>query len=334
VTDDRQLPIEPDPGPDADHEPRATPAEPAPGRRQAPPLPPPTPREPSSADVRPRRPDYRGEELDPERGPGLGCFWFQVIVLGFFIVIIPVGLNLNWPFELLALLLFVVIGLLLLTGQTVIFLLRLVAADRRSQGRRRPLASTTKTVGELEDELGPVDAAPAGEVEAAGDAAPAADAAPAGDVEAAGDAAPAADAAPAGDVEPASAPSGVVAAAGMFPASPAAADAPEGSPRPDELDGRAERAGGEGRIVVDEPDGSVTEHRTEAPEDLALDPGPESFRETELTPAAQEPGSPDTAPASHEPEPDEPRVPEPDEPRVPEPQPPQEPQEPDPGVRQ
>ena len=41
------------------------------------------------------------------------------------------------------------IGLLLVTGQTIIFLLRLVAADRR--GRRRPLASGSKTVGELED---------------------------------------------------------------------------------------------------------------------------------------------------------------------------------------
>ena len=41
------------------------------------------------------------------------------------------------------------IVLLLVTGQTIIFLLRLVAADRR--GRRRPLASETKTVGELED---------------------------------------------------------------------------------------------------------------------------------------------------------------------------------------
>ena len=39
--------------------------------------------------------------------------------------------------------------LLLVTGQTIIFLLRLVSADRR--GRRRPLASGTKTVGELED---------------------------------------------------------------------------------------------------------------------------------------------------------------------------------------
>jgi hypothetical protein len=143
-------PVEPRPG-------RAPlPVEPRPGRAPLPghaPLPPPT-RRPSSADTSPRRPEYRGEELDPERGPGLGCFWFQVIVLGFFIVIIPIGLNLNWPFELLAILLFVVIGLLLLTGQTVIFLLRLVAADRRAQGRRRPLASPTRTVGELEDEVG------------------------------------------------------------------------------------------------------------------------------------------------------------------------------------
>ncbi|HSW42914.1 MAG TPA: hypothetical protein VLM76_10430 [Patescibacteria group bacterium] len=106
----------------------------------------------SSAETRPRRPEYRGQELDPERGPGLGCFWFQVIVLGFFIVLIPIGLNLGWPYELLAILLFVVIGLLLLTGQSVIFLLRLVAADRRARGRRRPLASPSKTVGELEDE--------------------------------------------------------------------------------------------------------------------------------------------------------------------------------------
>ena len=42
--------------------------------------------------------------------------------------------------------------LLLFVGQTVIFLLRLVAADRRAAGRRRPMASETKTVGEIEDD--------------------------------------------------------------------------------------------------------------------------------------------------------------------------------------
>jgi hypothetical protein len=62
-----------------------------------------------------------------------------------------------------AFLLFAVIGLLLFTGQTVIFLLRLVSADRR--GRRRPLASETKTVGELED-AATADAAPPDETAA------------------------------------------------------------------------------------------------------------------------------------------------------------------------
>ncbi len=107
----------------------------------------------SSADVTPRRPAYKGEELDPARGPGLGCFWFQAAVLAFFLALIPVGVKLNWPFEVLAALLFVALGLLLFVGQTLIFLLRLVAADRRDAGRRRPLASPTPTVGQLEDAL-------------------------------------------------------------------------------------------------------------------------------------------------------------------------------------
>ncbi len=128
------------PGPASDAGPETTPDAP-PGARPS-----------SATDVRAHRPEYKGAELDPERGPGLGCFWFQLITLGFFIVLIPIGLKLGWPYELLAILLFVVIGLLLLTGQSVIFLLRLVAADRRAQGRRRPLASSTKTVGEIEDE--------------------------------------------------------------------------------------------------------------------------------------------------------------------------------------
>ena len=85
----------------------------------------------TSADVTPRRPAYKGEELDPARGPGLGCFWFQAALLAFFLVLIPVGVTLNWPFEVLAALLFVALGLLLFVGQTLIFLLRLVAADRR-----------------------------------------------------------------------------------------------------------------------------------------------------------------------------------------------------------
>jgi hypothetical protein len=92
---------------------------------------------------------YKGADLDGERGPGLGCFRFQLAVLATLIVLTPIGVAANWPFWLTAGLLFATIALLLVAGQTIIFRLRLVAADRR--GRRRPLASATRTVGELED---------------------------------------------------------------------------------------------------------------------------------------------------------------------------------------
>jgi hypothetical protein len=113
------------------------------------------PSDPNADPTPPRRPrptgpvQYRGDDLTPGRGPGLGCFRIQLVVLVFFIILTPLTVVWNWPFPVSAALLFAVIGLLLVTGQTIIFLLRLVAADRR--GRRRPLASGTKTVGELED---------------------------------------------------------------------------------------------------------------------------------------------------------------------------------------
>jgi hypothetical protein len=102
---------------------------------------------------------YRGEPLDADRGPGLGCFRFQVLVLAVLIVVTPLSVGWGWPSWASAALLFALIGLLLVTGQTIIFLLRLVAADRRAAGRRRPLESATKTVGEIEDERrdGPLD---------------------------------------------------------------------------------------------------------------------------------------------------------------------------------
>jgi hypothetical protein len=110
-----------------------------------------------AADPTPARPPrqpgpvkYKGEELDAERGPGLGCFRFQLIVLVVLLVLTPLTVVWRWPDVVSGALLFAVILLLLVTGQTIIFLLRLVAADRR--GRRRPLGSATKTVGELEDE--------------------------------------------------------------------------------------------------------------------------------------------------------------------------------------
>ena len=74
---------------------------------------------------------YKGDDLDPERGPGLGCFRFQLIILGIFIVLTPLTVAWQWPEAISAALLFAVVILLLITGQTIIFLLRLVAADRR-----------------------------------------------------------------------------------------------------------------------------------------------------------------------------------------------------------
>jgi hypothetical protein len=93
---------------------------------------------------------YKGSELDAERGPGLGCFRFQLVVLAVLLVLTPLSVAWGWPPAVSTVLLFAVIVLLLVTGQTMIFLLRRVAADRRS--RRRPLSSATKTVGELEGE--------------------------------------------------------------------------------------------------------------------------------------------------------------------------------------
>jgi hypothetical protein len=101
---------------------------------------------------------YKGDDLDPERGPGLGCFRFQLVVLVVLVFLTPLSVLWQWPDAVSAGLLFAVIILLLVTGQTIIFLLRLVAADRR--GRRRPLGSATRTVGELEDEQAAPDTQP------------------------------------------------------------------------------------------------------------------------------------------------------------------------------
>ena len=96
----------------------------------------------------PERPEYKGAPLDPTRGPGLGCFWIQVVLLGILLVLTPLGVVNAWPGWLTTLLLAGVLVLTLFAGQTVIFLLRLVSADRRS--RRRPLREGARpTVGDL-----------------------------------------------------------------------------------------------------------------------------------------------------------------------------------------
>lgn len=96
--------------------------------------------------------EYRGAPLDAERGPGLGCFWLQIIVLVVVMFLTPLSAAWGWPVPVTIVLLALTLVLLLFVGQTVIFLLRLVAADRRAEGRRRPMRSATKTVGQIEDE--------------------------------------------------------------------------------------------------------------------------------------------------------------------------------------
>ena len=107
---------------------------------------------PESRPATQRAVEYKGAPLDAEKGPGLGCFWIQVVVLAVVVVLTPLSAAWNWPIPITIVLLALTLVLLLFVGQTVIFLLRLVAADRRAAGRRRPLRSDTKTVGELEDE--------------------------------------------------------------------------------------------------------------------------------------------------------------------------------------
>jgi hypothetical protein len=96
--------------------------------------------------------DYKGAPLDAEKGPGLGCFWVQVVVLVVVMFLAPLSAAWEWPVPITIVLLAATLVLLLFVGQTVIFLLRLVAADRREAGRRRPMRSATKTVGQIEDE--------------------------------------------------------------------------------------------------------------------------------------------------------------------------------------
>jgi hypothetical protein len=153
VSDEAQLPIQPDPGPQPD-------PDPAPPAIDATPRPTgPRPPAPGARPLHPAR--RRGGEPDPEDGPGVGCFWVQVAVLVGVVVLVPIGLAVDWPFELVALLVVAVIGLVLLVGQSVVFVLRLLVADRRSRGRRRQLAAPTATasVAAVEPAEGPAPAA-------------------------------------------------------------------------------------------------------------------------------------------------------------------------------
>ena len=95
---------------------------------------------------------YKGELLDGERGPGLGCFWIQSALLVLFLVLTPLTVIWAWDPFVSGVMLIATLILLFFAGQTSIFLLRLVAADRRT--RRTPMNPNAKqTVGQMEDDV-------------------------------------------------------------------------------------------------------------------------------------------------------------------------------------
>ena len=77
------------------------------------------------------------EDLDPNEGPGFGCFIWQAILFALILLLIPVGLfTFNWPVWLLALLLSIDLILLFFLSMTSVFLLRVFFAERRgTRGR-------------------------------------------------------------------------------------------------------------------------------------------------------------------------------------------------------
>jgi hypothetical protein len=91
------------------------------------------------------------EDLDPNEGPGFGCFVTQAILFALLLLLIPIGLFVfGWPVWVLALLLFVDLVLLFFVSMTSVFLLRVFFADRRrgrgrTTGVARPAARVIST---------------------------------------------------------------------------------------------------------------------------------------------------------------------------------------------
>ena len=77
------------------------------------------------------------EDLDPNEGPGFGCFITQAVLFAVILFLIPVGVfTFQWPMWLLVTLLFISLILLFFVSMTSVFLLRVFFADRR-RGRGR-----------------------------------------------------------------------------------------------------------------------------------------------------------------------------------------------------
>jgi hypothetical protein len=88
------------------------------------------------------------EDLDPNEGPGFGCFIWQAVLFAVILLLIPVGLLAwGWPVWLLAVLLFIDMVLLFFVSMTAVFLLRVFFADRRKgRGRTTGVAGPPRVV--------------------------------------------------------------------------------------------------------------------------------------------------------------------------------------------
>ena len=102
------------------------------------------------------------EELDPNEGPGFGCFVWQAILFAGLLFLIPVGLfTFEWPVWVLVVLLFIDMVLLFFISMTSVFLLRVFFADRR-RGRGRTLGAggPTRVISTEAPPESPLDAEP------------------------------------------------------------------------------------------------------------------------------------------------------------------------------
>ena len=96
------------------------------------------------------------EDLDPNEGPGFGCFITQAILFAFILLLIPVGLfAFNWPVWVLVVLLFIDLVLLFFVSMTSVFLLRVFFADRRrGRGRTTGVTKPARVIRTSDKEAG------------------------------------------------------------------------------------------------------------------------------------------------------------------------------------
>jgi hypothetical protein len=82
------------------------------------------------------------EDLDPNEGPSFTEFTVLAVLFAGILLLIPLGVfTFTWPVWLLAILLFIDMGLLFLVSMTAVFLLRVFFAQRR-RGRGRTFGAS------------------------------------------------------------------------------------------------------------------------------------------------------------------------------------------------